>query len=83
MSFCESEALGKSLSTEKETENSEIKELPQEDNIDLVINSLKMTEFEKELLNLKSNIVFIINHLSDLDASQVIFEKFMKFFIIL
>jgi len=71
MSFCDSDEIIKGFSKENENEVEVPMEKVQEDNIDLVINSLKMMEFEKELANLKSNIVFLINHLTDLDASQV------------
>ena len=72
MSFCDPEELVKGF-PEKETEKEESKESLHDESIDIVINSLTMAEFEKELSNIKSNIVFVVNHLTDLDASQVFF----------
>jgi len=73
MSFSDPDEIVKGFSNEKQPEKEEQKEISHDDSIDLVINNLKMAEFEKELSNLKSNIVFLVNHLTDLDASQVFF----------
>lgn len=72
MSFCDPEEIVKGFPGEKEPEKEENKEMHDE-SIDIVINSLTMAEFEKELSNIKSNLVFVVNHLTDLDASQVFY----------
>lgn len=69
LSYCET--LEKNSKEEKNNIIGENKIISHEDSIDLVINNLKIIEFEKEMANLKSNIVFIVNNLTDVDVSQV------------